>query len=175
MVTPLLGTRFATLSLLMYISISRPQCHPIKNALYTWLCIGSALSPIQLVTALVTKLHNRFFRPICGVGLVLCEYFILSFVSANDTSDVAFLTAHGINLFVLDLNLNVDPRAPVDIPTILDICPALTPFTFNADLRINPTGAVSNTTKLPHPHISTIGLHGLSLWGYRLARIGLLY
>ena len=147
----------------MYISISRPQCHPIKNALYTWLCIGSALSPIQLVTA------------ICGVGLVLCEYFILSFVSANDTSDVTFLTAHGINLFVLDLNLNVDPRAPVDIPTILDICPALTPFTFNADLRINPTGAVSNTTKLPHPHISTIGLHGLSLWGYRPARIGLLY
>jgi len=58
------------------------------------------------------------------------------------------------------MNLNVDP--PVDVPTVLDICPALTTFTFNADWRINVFGTVSNITKRPHPHISTIGLHGLS-------------
>ena len=61
-------------------------------------------------------------------------------ISQYDTPDVvAFLTAHGLNLVVLDLNLNVDP--PVDVPTILDICPALTTFMFNADWRINPTGS----------------------------------
>ena len=88
-------------------------------------------------------------------------FSIDSGISQYDTPDVvAFLTTHGLNLVVLDLNLNVDP--PVDVPTILDICPALTTFTFNADWRINPTGAVSNITKRPHPHISTIGLHGLS-------------
>jgi hypothetical protein len=35
---------------------------------------------------------------------------------------MAFLTTHGLNFVVLDLNLNVDP--PVDVPTILNICPA---------------------------------------------------
>ena len=93
-------------------------------------------------------------------------FSINSGISQYDSPDiVAFLTTHGLNLVVLDLNLNVDP--PVDVPTILDICPALTTFTFNADWRVNPTGAVSNVTKRPHPHISTIGLHGLSYtyWG----------
>ena len=47
--------------------------------------------------------------------------------------------------------------------TILDICPVLTTFTFNMDWCwwINPTGAVSNITKRPHLHISTISLHML--------------
>ena len=88
-------------------------------------------------------------------------FSIDSGISQYDTPDVVtFLTAHGLNLVVLDLNLNVDP--PVDVPTILDICPSLTTFTFNADWRINPTGANNSITKRPHPHISTIGLHGLS-------------
>ena len=82
-------------------------------------------------------------------------------ISQYDTPNVvAFLTAHDLNLLVLDLNLNVDP--PVDVPTIFDICPVLTTFTSNPDWRINPTGIVSNITKRLHPHISTIGLHGLS-------------
>ena len=53
---------------------------------------------------------------------------------------------------------------PVDVPTILDICLAFSTFTgtFNADWRLNPTGGISNITKQPHPHISTIDLHGLS-------------
>jgi hypothetical protein len=72
---------------------------------------------------------------------------------------ITFFTTHGLNFVVLNLNLNVD--LPVDVPTILDICTALTTFTFNADRRINPTRAVNNITKRPHPHISSIGVHGL--------------
>jgi hypothetical protein len=83
-------------------------------------------------------------------------------INQYDPPDVvAFLRSHGLNLVILDMNLNVDP--PVDVPTVLDICPGLTAFTFNADWRIiDPTDAVSNITRRPHAHISTIGLHGLS-------------
>ena len=91
----------------------------------------------------------------------LRSFAIDSGITQYDTPDIiAFLTSHGLDLVFLDMNLNVDP--PVDIPTILDICPALTTFTFNADWRINPSGTVSNIAKRPHPHVSTIGLHGLS-------------
>jgi hypothetical protein len=91
----------------------------------------------------------------------LRSFAIDSGISQMDTPDiVAFLTSHGLNLVILDMNLNVDP--PVDVPTILDICPNLTTFTFNADWRINPTDTVSSITLRPHPHVSTIGLHGLS-------------
>ena len=91
----------------------------------------------------------------------LRSFAIDSGINQYDTPDVvAFLTSHGLNLVFLDLNLIVDP--PVDVPTVLDICPSLTTFTFNADWRINPMDTVSNITKRPHPHVSTIGLHGLS-------------
>ena len=91
----------------------------------------------------------------------LRSFAVDSGISQYDTPDIiAFLTSHGQNLVVLDLNLNVDP--PVDVPTVLDICPALTTFTFNADWRLNVLGGVCNITKRPHLHISTIGLHGLS-------------
>ena len=91
----------------------------------------------------------------------LRSFTIDSGISQYDNPDiVAFLTSHGLNLIILDLNLNFDP--PVDVPTILDMCPALTTFAFNADWRINPMETVSNITRRPHPRISTIGLHGLS-------------
>ena len=69
-----------------------------------------------------------------------CDFFSVdSDISQYDTPDVvAFLTAHGLNLVVLVLNLNVD--SPVDVPTILDICPALTTFAFNADWLPNGRG-----------------------------------
>ena len=91
----------------------------------------------------------------------LRSFAIDSGISQYDTPDViAFLTSHGLNLIFLDLNLNMDP--PIDLPTVLDLCPALTTFTFNADWRINPTDMVSNIVKRPHPHVTIIGLHGLS-------------
>jgi hypothetical protein len=52
-----------------------------------------------------------------------------------------------MNLVVLDLNLNVEDP-PVDVPTILDIFPALTTFMFNADWRINPTRRAQLATSL---------------------------
>ncbi|KAF8811655.1 hypothetical protein BYT27DRAFT_7160670 [Phlegmacium glaucopus] len=105
---------------------------------------------------------TEFLEQATGWDLPSLQSFAIdSGISQYDTPDVvAFLTSHGLNLVMLDLNLNVDP--PVDVPTVLDICPALTTFTFNADWRINPLDTVSNITKRPHPHISTIGLHGLS-------------
>ena len=91
----------------------------------------------------------------------LRSFAIDSGISQYDTPDViAFLASHGLNLVILDMNMNVDTF--VDVPAILDICPSLTTFTFNADWRINPTGTASNITKRPHPNISTIGLHGLA-------------
>ena len=74
---------------------------------------------------------------------------------------VAFLTAHGLNLVVLDLNPNVDP--PVDVPTILDICPALTTFKFNADFWTG--GYIQRAqlaTLLSDLILRVISLHGLS-------------
>ena len=131
---------------------------------YAWLCIGFTPSNIQLATTLIsTRFHNRVLEQSASVGRdmpSLRNFSVDSDISQYDTPDVvAFLTAHGLNLVVLVLNLNVDP--PDDVPTIPDICPALTTFAFNADWLINPTGAVSNITKRPH-HISPIGLHGLS-------------
>ena len=56
-------------------------------------------------------------------------FSIDSGISQHDTPDVvAFLTAQGLNLVVLELNLNVGPL--VDVQTILNICSALTAFAF---------------------------------------------
>jgi hypothetical protein len=64
-----------------------------------------------------------------SIGSGICQF---------DTPDVvAFLSTHGLNLVIFDLNLNLDP---VDVLTILDICPALTTFMFNAEWRKNPKG-----------------------------------
>ena len=124
--------------------------------------LGSA-SDLSLRLSNLQQLSLRGFIPQFleqSVG-ALCEDLSLTLASANMIPRRrSFLTTHGLNLVVLDLNLNVYP--PVDVATILDICPAFTTFTFNADWGINPTGIVSNITKRPHLHISTIDLHRLS-------------
>ena len=92
-------------------------------------------------------------------------------ISQYESPDVVvFLTTHGLNLVVLDLKS--ERRSHVDAPTILDICPALTTFTFNADWRINRTCSVSNITKRPYPHTTTIVFHGLFLDRSRNTRGG---
>ena len=87
---------------------------------------------------------------------------------------MAFLARHGAKLIILDLSC----IPALDVPRILDMCPLLTTFSFNADWRIQqpgeevPVPTTSNTVTLanqtmsllvhhPHPNITSIGLHGL--------------
>ena len=90
----------------------------------------------------------------------LCNLSVDSGTSVQDIPDIVeFLKNHGPNLSLLDLN--VSPL--LDIRTILDLCPNLSTFTFNADWRVMPhDDAASELTTRPHPNITTIGLHGLS-------------
>ncbi|KAF5383075.1 hypothetical protein D9615_004878 [Tricholomella constricta] len=103
----------------------------------------------------------------------------VSFDCRNHRTDqpdaVGFLTPHGSKLTFLDLNC----IPPLEVPDILELCPELTTFSFNADWRLQPPGAemeaprsltvalardepmMSTLVKEPHTNITTIGLHGL--------------
>ena len=73
--------------------------------------------------------------------------------------DVVALLSHGINLVVLDLNLNVHPRGCTDDPRYLHYRQV------QRRLANSPTVAVSNVIMRPHPHISSISLHRFSYVG----------
>jgi hypothetical protein len=90
----------------------------------------------------------------------LTSLSIDSGTSVQDVPDIVeFLKNHGTNLALLDLN--VTPL--LDVRTILDLCPNLSTFTFNADWRVHPhDDFASALTTHPHANITTIGLHGLS-------------
>ena len=96
------------------------------------------------------------------MGHALCEFFPSTLASANMTPPELRSFFHNSWSKFCHLRLESERRSHVDVLTNLDICPALTTFTFNADWRIKHTGALRNVTKRPHPYIITIGLHGLS-------------
>lgn len=80
-------------------------------------------------------------------------FSIDSGASALDVPDVVeFVRAHGLSLALLDLNCH----PLLDVAAILDLCPNLSTFTFNADWDI-PSELVHH----PHPNLTAIGLHGL--------------
>ncbi|TFK20786.1 hypothetical protein FA15DRAFT_673188 [Coprinopsis marcescibilis] len=90
----------------------------------------------------------------------LTMFSVDSGISEGDLPDVAgFIAQHGEGLLFLDL----DTSLALDVAKILDRCPQLNSFTFNADW-----GIISNDDKeseivnRPRPTITTIGLHGLS-------------
>ena len=74
---------------------------------------------------------------------------------------VEFLSEHGAELTTLELNC----IPPLDVPTVLDLCPLLTTFTFNPDWHIpgweNHPHLETPLVRAPHAHITTIGLHHL--------------
>ncbi|TEB38425.1 hypothetical protein FA13DRAFT_1620823 [Coprinellus micaceus] len=71
-----------------------------------------------------------------------------------------FLKVHGDGLEFLDL----DTYLPLEIANILDQCPQVTTFAFNADCRITPHNDVeSEIVNRPRSNVHTIGIHGLSL------------
>ncbi|KAF8891483.1 hypothetical protein CPB84DRAFT_1683298 [Gymnopilus junonius] len=78
----------------------------------------------------------------------------------HDPPDIVeFLKQHGLPLLLLD----IDYVPPLDVATILELCPNLLTFSFNADWRLPLQGeAASKLTKHPHQNIATIGLYGLS-------------
>lgn len=112
-----------------------------------------------------------------AAGWRLPSLKVVSFDCGNHRSDqpdaVSFLEAHGANLVFLDLNC----IPALDVPKILDFCPLLQTFCFNADWRVQAPGEEvqapgSNTVNMahqtmsvlvnqPHFNITTIGLHGL--------------
>ncbi|KAF9547469.1 hypothetical protein CPC08DRAFT_745201 [Agrocybe pediades] len=90
----------------------------------------------------------------------LKTFSIDSGVSTNDLPDVVeFIKQHGHSLGLLDLNCT-----PIlDVATILDLCPNICTFSFNCDWRISPHDEISSQlARVPHPNITSIGLHGLS-------------
>jgi hypothetical protein len=90
----------------------------------------------------------------------LRSFSVDSGMSVHDVPDVVeFLRTHGAELVLLDLNL----AALVDVAAVLELCPNLATFTFNADWRVSPHDDVaSELAKRPHTRITTVGLHGLS-------------
>jgi hypothetical protein len=83
-------------------------------------------------------------------------------ISRTDQPDaVAFLASHGASLIFLDIFC----IPALDVPKILDLCPRLTTFTFNADWRLtSEEDALENPALLvnrPHENITHIGCHGL--------------
>ncbi|TBU34562.1 hypothetical protein BD311DRAFT_746380 [Dichomitus squalens] len=74
---------------------------------------------------------------------------------------IEFLTEHGQELTFLDLNC----IPPLEVSSILDLCPMLETFTFNPDWRLggweHHPFLESHLVNQPHANIKTIGLHHL--------------
>jgi hypothetical protein len=79
-------------------------------------------------------------------------------INSHDSPNIEeFLRHHGSNLVLLDLKT----RANTKIPLVLDLCPNVESFVFNADTCIEPHDDVTSTI-VNRPHqLTTIGLHGL--------------
>lgn len=138
--------------------------------------LGSA-SYIQLNLPCLQQLSLRgYFQEFLeqATGWTLPFLRSVSFDCGNSRTDqpdaVAFLAHHGSELMFLDLYC----IPPLDVATVLDICPMLTCFCFNADWRLpsNDTTPISGTglgrdddasiiVNRPHMNITSIGLHGL--------------
>lgn len=127
--------------------------------------LGSA-ADLQLKLPYLQQMSLRgfvgaFLEQLGGWDLPMLRTFgIDDGTSLQDHQDVTeFLKNHGANLLLLDVNL----KNFVNVPLVLDLCPNLQTFAFNADWRITPHGNVaSSIVNRPHPHITTIGLHGLT-------------
>ncbi|KAI0756654.1 hypothetical protein C8Q80DRAFT_1091695 [Daedaleopsis nitida] len=104
-----------------------------------------------------------FVEQAIGWHLPALKSLSLDFVNNRDDLPdlVEFFAEHGSELTFLDLNC----IPPLDIATILDLCPQLTTFTFNPDWRIpgweNHQTLDTFIVHQPHPNITTIGLHHL--------------
>ncbi|KAH9937127.1 uncharacterized protein B0H18DRAFT_1081395 [Fomitopsis serialis] len=104
-----------------------------------------------------------FFEQLMGWELPALRSLSLDFLSyREDLPDIIeFLTLHGAALTYLDINC-----IPVlDVPTMLDLCPALQTLAFNFDWRLDSAEGdqwgVGSLVHRPHAHLTTIGCHWL--------------
>lgn len=104
-----------------------------------------------------------FFEQLMGWELPALHSVSLDFLSYREglPDIIEFLTINGSALTFLDINC-----IPVlDVPTILDLCPALHTLAFNLDWRLeNAEGeswGIGSLVNRPHANITTIGCHWL--------------
>ncbi|KAL7285170.1 hypothetical protein PYCCODRAFT_1365884 [Trametes coccinea BRFM310] len=124
-----------------------------------------AASDLELTLPALRHLSLRgpfqdFLEEAIGWSMPSLRALCLDFVNHRDDFPdlLEFLRMHGSELTLLDLNI----IPTLDVPTILDLCPLLTTFTFNPDWRIPAWEHPSlNTFPRPHHNITTIGLHHL--------------
>ncbi|KAJ2928286.1 hypothetical protein H1R20_g8798, partial [Candolleomyces eurysporus] len=127
-------------------------------------CASSYELNLQYLYQLSISGHAREFLDRASQGflpsLKIFSYSTGLYTGAVPDAILTFLQFHGNTLEFLDLDTNL----PLDIASILDVCPHVSTFAFNADCRIdllNPSE--SKLVNRPKPNITTIGLHGLGL------------
>jgi len=136
---------------------------PITETLH----LGSA-ADLHLTLSNLEQLSLRghfqdFLEQITGWSLPSLRSVSLDFLATNDLPDIMeFLTQHGSQLTFLDLNC----VCTLNTTAILDLCPFLAVFTFNADWYLSTPGddPSPDTVALvnrPHQNITQIGCHGL--------------
>ncbi|RDB19448.1 hypothetical protein Hypma_013502 [Hypsizygus marmoreus] len=144
-----------------------PDCIPLGSA------SGLRLNLPRLQQLSLHGYFGQFLEQAVGWSIPSLKSFTFDCgMHRTDHPDaVGFLTAHGAKLVFLDLNC----IPALNVAKILDLCPRLTTFSFNADWRVQPPGQEvqanggSTTTNQtmsilinqPHQNITTIGLHGL--------------
>ncbi|RDB18432.1 hypothetical protein Hypma_000341 [Hypsizygus marmoreus] len=144
-----------------------PECIPLGSA------SGLRLNLPRLQQLSLRGYFGQFLEQAVGWSIPSLKSFTFDCgTHRTDQPDaVGFLTAHGAKLVFLDLNC----IPALNVAKILDLCPRLTTFSFNADWRVQPpsqevqaNGGSTTTSQTmsilvnqPHQNITTIGLHGL--------------
>jgi hypothetical protein len=113
----------------------------------------------RLQQLLVHGCPDEFLEQAAGWDLPSLHSLSVHFEGVRDENEpepdlLPFLHEHGIHLTLLDIN---GPSA-LPVARILDMCPNLERFAFNADWRLQD--ALQVITR-PHLKVSHIGLHGL--------------
>jgi hypothetical protein len=136
---------------------------PATETLY----LGSA-ADLHLTLRNLEQLSLRghfqdFLEQITGWSLPSLRSLSLDCMATSDLPDIMeFLAQHGSGLMFLDLNC----VCTLNTAAILDLCPSLTSFTFNADWYLSTQGDDSSSDTVtfvnrPHRNITEIGCHGL--------------
>ncbi|KZT05927.1 uncharacterized protein LAESUDRAFT_654509 [Laetiporus sulphureus 93-53] len=129
--------------------------------------LGSASNLTLVLPALrqlsLKGLFQDFLEQATGWDLPALETVSLDFLGhREDLPDIMeFLASHGPKLTYLDINC----IPPLDVATILDLCPLLKTFAFNFDWRLESAEGenfgVGTLVHRPHQNIATIGCHQL--------------
>ncbi|KDQ60432.1 hypothetical protein JAAARDRAFT_606455 [Jaapia argillacea MUCL 33604] len=135
---------------------------PVSEVVHLGAAANITLSLPNLSQLSLANFFEDFLDQATGWDLPVLRNLSLDFGNSRENlPDVMdFLSEHGSQLTYLDLNF-----IPVlDVPTILELCPALKTFSFNPDWRlpIAQTALPTNPfVRRPHLNITHIGCHKL--------------